>query len=133
MSDLLLKGKNPASAEGEEFFLHSADWWWDILGVLTELLGNRFPEDLVFRDGWLTPPTPHFEEKDAVEVASVIEQVAPSEKRKEVLRRMYNDDPNIEEIGDQLESRIEERDEQIEQFVAFLKASGGCGAYWHGI
>ena len=30
MSDLLLIGRAPSTSEGNEYFLHCMDWWWDI-------------------------------------------------------------------------------------------------------
>ena len=57
MSDVLLVGRAPENTVGKEFFLHCADWWYDILAVIDTLLEDRFPVEEHFeRDLLLAPP-----------------------------------------------------------------------------
>lgn len=133
MSDLLLKGKNPSKEEGKEYFLHCMDWWWDIVSVMVILLGGDVVEEAFYKDSWLTPPTPHFDADDAVFFAQVLEAATTPTRRVAALRDMYRSDPNIDWSDEDIDSVSEERDQQIQDFIAFLKSCGGCYAHWHGM
>ena len=75
MSDLLLIGRAPSTGEGNEFFLHCMDWWWDIYHVVETLLSDSFPvKELFYKDLWLAPPTPHLSQCEAHDLSGLLRE-----------------------------------------------------------
>jgi hypothetical protein len=129
MSDVLLVGRAPQGAVGKEFFLHCADWWYDILAVIDTLLADRFPVDEHFeRDLLLAPRTPHLDGQTARELADLVEEVLSSGDVEVLLKQRYRDELDVE--AELIEGHVADRVDQIGALVAFLRFSGGCDAKW---
>jgi hypothetical protein len=129
MSDVLLGGRAPAEAVGKEFFLHCADWWYDILAVIDTLLEDRFPVEEHFeRDLLLAPPTPHLDGQTARELADLLEEVLSSGDVEALLKQRYRDELDVE--AELIAGYVADRVDQIGTLVAFLRSSGGCDAKW---
>ena len=129
MSDVLLVGRAPAEAVGQEFFLQCADWWYDILAVIDTLLEDRFLVDEHFeRDLLLAPPTPHLDGQTARELADLLEEVLSSRDVEALLKQRYRDELDVE--AELIEGYVADRVDQIGTLVAFLRSSGGCDAKW---
>jgi hypothetical protein len=129
MSDVLLVGRAPQGAAGKEFFLHCADWWYDILAVIDVLLGDRFPVEEHFeRDLLIAPPTPHLDGQAARELADLLEAVVTAGDVEVFLKKRYRDELEVE--ADLIEGYVADRVDQIAALVAFLRFSGGCDAKW---
>jgi hypothetical protein len=129
MSDVLLVGRAPDKAVGKEFFLHCADWWYDILAVIDTLLEDRFPVDEHFeRDLLLAPPTPHLDGQTSRELADLLEKVMSSGDVEVLLKKRYRDELDVE--AELIEGYVADRVDQIGALVAFLRSSGGCDAKW---
>ena len=134
MSDLLLIGRAPSTSEGNEYFLHCMDWWWDIYHVVETLLSDLFPvEDIFFSDVWLAPPTPHLSKVEAHILSGLLREKVLSREAEMCLRDWYRKDPNIDDDDDAIDSLVQHRIEQIENFMTFLDACGGCKAKWYGV
>ena len=129
MSDVLLVGRAPENTVGKEFFLHCADWWYDILAVIDTLLEDQFPVDEHFeRDLLLAPPTPHLDGQTARELADLLEEVLSSGDIDALLKQRYRDELEVE--AELIEGYVADRVDQIGALVAFLRSSGGCDAKW---
>jgi hypothetical protein len=129
MSDVLLVGRAPQGAVGKEFFLHCADWWYDILAVIDTLLEGRFPVDVHFeRDLLLAPRTPHLDGQTARELADLLEEVLTAGHVAMFLEQRYRDELEVE--AELIEGYVADRVDQIGTLVAFLRSSGGCDAKW---
>ena len=133
MSDLLLVGQSPTRAVGEEFFLHCMDWWYEILQAIEACVGESYPFDALFyRDLFLAPMTPHLTGGEAANLAEILTEYRGRGELREALSRVI--DAYLEEDEmDQLADRLDERLVQVDAFIAFLGASGGCRARWHGV
>ena len=133
MSDLLLIGQAPSKSEGNEYFLHCMDWWWDIYNVVESLLSDSFPvEELFYRDMWLAPPTPHLSENEALTLSILLKEIVSSREAEICLREWYLKDQDVDSEDD-IDGRVEHRVEQIGSFIKFLESCGGCKAKWHGV
>ena len=137
MADLLLVGKNPESKQGEEYFLHCMDWWYEIVMVLQNGLQGRFALDEHFgRDLMLAPMTPTMDADDCKELGRLVSEMVSDGSAGEQLDRIYREDPLlIQETEEDLEGKIidkNQRLEQIQEFALFLDQCGGCKARWHG-
>ena len=129
MSDVLLVGRAPQGAVGKEFFLHCADWWYDILAVIDTLLEDRFPVDEHFeRDVLLAPPTPHLNGQAARELADLLEEVVTAGDVQVFLTKRFRDELDVE--AELIDGCVADRVDQIVALVAFLRSSGGCDAKW---
>ena len=134
MSDLLLIGRAPKTSEGEEYFLHCMDWWWDIYHVVETLLSDSFPvEELFYRDLWLGPPTPHLLKAEARTLSALLREKVYTREVEKCLREWYFKDPNVEDDGDVIDGWLQHRNEQIMIFIRFLDTCGGCKAKWYGV
>lgn len=132
MSDLLLVGHAPSSPEGQEFFLHCMDWWWDIYHLIERLLSDSYPVDVFFfPDMLLAPPTPHLSPIGALALSRKLEEKWVSKEIAMCLRDIFRDHPIQVEDPEELEQEIAQRLMQIREFIRFLAASGGCEARWH--
>ncbi len=136
MSDILLVGKDFELKVGEEFFLHSGDWWYEILAVINGLPKDSFPvEKYFYRDLMLTPPTPHLDVANAMKLSDELEKFVETGEARTTLMNHYNTDEIMVDYFDGDEEAKEycadERMEQIENMVDFLRASGGCHAKWY--
>ena len=133
MSDLLLIGRAPSTSEGNEYFLHCMDWWWDIYHVVETLLSDSFPvKELFYRDLWLAPPTPHLSQGEARDLSGLLREIVLSGGAEMCLREWYRNDPDIDDDGDVIDEWVQHRLEQIGSLMTFLDACGGCKAKWHG-
>ena len=134
MSDLLLIGRAPSTSEGNEYFLHCMDWWWDIYHVVETLLSDSFPvKELFYRDLWLTPPTPHLSQCEAHDLSGLLREKVLSGGAEMCLREWYRKDPDIDDDGDIIDGWVQHRLEQIGSLMTFLDVCGGCKAKWHGV
>jgi hypothetical protein len=126
MSDILLIGALPENKEGEEFYLHIEDSWWEMLFVMNNLLIGIYQMDEYFYpDKWLAPPTPHLEGKESRCLAELIDESLQNGSIESLLRKINRVNPEINEksllIGETIEGRLK----QFKQFVDFLRYSGG--------
>jgi hypothetical protein len=129
MSDVLLVGRAPEGAVGQEFFLHCADWWYDILAVIDTLLADRFPVEEHFeRDLLLAPRTPHLNGQAARELADLLEEVVTAGDVQVFLTKRFRDELDVE--AELVDGSVADRVGQIAALVAFLRSSGGCDAKW---
>jgi len=138
MSDLLLVGLNPESKQGEEYFLHCMDWWYEIVMVLQQRLEGRFAFDEHFRrDMMLALPTPTLGEEDCKELGKLVSEMVRDGSAEAQLERIYREDPFLiqaqEEDPDGLHLDPMHRLEQIRELAIFLDQCGGCKAKWHGV
>ena len=135
MSDILLVGLSPRSDDGKEFFLHCGDYWVDILEVIYALTDKVFPaENYMFRDSWLSPPTPHLDGDGALILSAQIERIIKNGSAREHLENYYRTDPLQVEYFNGVEEHLvetaNERLRQLEELGLFLESSGGCKANW---
>ena len=135
MSDILLVGLKPASEEGKEYFLHCADYWVDILEVIYALTDDSFPvENYMYRDSWLALPTPHLNGHGASMLSLEIEKIIEDGSARSHLEQYYRKDPLSTDYfaGDEehLVYTLNERLQQLDELVLFLRSSGGCRASW---
>ena len=129
MSDVLLVGRARQGAVGKEFFLHCADWWYDILAVIDTLLADRFPVEEHFeRDLLLAPRTPHLDCQTARELADLLEEVVTAGDVQVFLKKRYRDELDVE--AELVDGSVADRVDQLAALVAFLRSSGGCDAKW---
>ena len=135
MADLLLVGKNPESKQGEEFFLHCMDWWYEIVKVLQNGLQGRFAFDEHFRrDLMLALITPTMGRDDCKELSRLVLEIVNDGSAEEHLERLYREDPLLIQAQEEFPEGFdkEHRIEQIQEFALFLDQCGGCKAKWHG-
>jgi len=138
MADISIKGFSPKSSAGEEFYLHTTDWWMDILYLFDDLVPEDQEIDEYFvRECMFCPITPWVEEEEAKKLAEVIDKYLNDEVVRDYLLDKYSIDPlyvdyfdNDEEM---MQESINERLEQLKDFSSFLKESGGCRANWYGM
>jgi hypothetical protein len=134
MSDLLLVGESPSGDVGKEYFLHCMDWWIDILQVIEACLDASYPFDAIFyRDLFLAPMTPHLSGEEAKTLAGILDECRERGELEQVVRQVISAGLYEEDDEDDLESRVEDRLDQIDRFITFLRACGGCRARWHGV
>ncbi len=138
MSDILIEGFKPKSELGKEFYLHSTDYWYEILEVFDEFIPvNAQLDDFLFKECILCPRTPYLEENDAIEFSCILEKYLLKDSIKAFLLKMYKEDPlyidYFEGDCEYMNESASERTGQIFSFISFLKASGGCRAKWDGI
>lgn len=136
MSDLLLVGTSPTSEEGKEFFLHSTDWWWDILEVFNILLKDIYPVDKYFvRESPLALPTPSMNAEESLIFSVLVENILKDGSASACLRKIYKEHPwLVDYYGDDEElinDNIIQRSDQLEKFAGFLKSCGGCTVKWY--
>lgn len=133
MSDLLLVGQSPSEDVGKEFFLHCMDWWFEILEAIEVCVDESYPFDALFyRDLFLAPMTPHLTGGEAKNLAEILAGCRQRGELGAVLERVIA--ASLEEDDrDSLEFRFDERVSQVDEFIAFLGACGGCRAKWHGV
>ena len=135
MADLLLVGKNPESKQGEEYFLHCMDWWYEIVMVLQNALQGRFAFDEHFRrDLMLAPMTPTMSREDCKELSRLVSEIVNDGSAGEQLERLYREDPLLIQAQEEFPGGLdkEHRLEQMQEFALFLDQCGGCQAKWHG-
>ena len=135
MSDILIVGHAPLSDDGQEFFLHSTDWWFEILHVIEDLFSDRFPVNNLFsRDHDFAPPTPHLDADLSYELSLLLFEGIENGKARASLNRSYREDPILvnyfEGDEDQIDASLDERMKHLEEFAQFLKQCGGCSARW---
>jgi hypothetical protein len=135
MSDILLVGLKPGSNEGKEFFLHCADYWFDIVEVLGALTNETFPlENYMHQDSALAPPTPQLGAYAAFIVALQIDRITRDGSARAHLEHYYRTGPFPVDYfeGDEelIAATVAERLEQLDKLARFLKSSGGCRAKW---
>lgn len=136
MSDVLLIGKKPESKVGEEYFLHSGDWWYELLEVINGLPEESFPvEKYFYRDLFIAPVTPHLDAENAAKLADELNKFIESGEALTVLINHYNTDEIMLDYFEGDEEKKEycadERLQQLKAMLQFLKASGGCHAKWY--
>ena len=133
MSDLLLVGQSPSEDVGKEFFLHCMDWWLEILQAIEACVGDAYPfEALFYRDLFLAPMTPHLSGPEAWRLGNILKDCGESGALRQALESAvsaYRDD----EEPDALEEIVDDRMAQLDAFIDFLGACGGCRAKWHGV
>lgn len=133
MSDLLLVGQSPTPTVGEEFFLHCMDWWHEILQAIEACVDESYPFDAIFyRDLFLAPMTPHLTDGEAKNLAEMLGECRQRGELAKTLERVIAASLDEDE-KDWLEDRLGERLSQVDAFISFLGASGGCRAKWHGV
>lgn len=133
MSDLLLVGESPKKGVGEEFFLHCMDWWHEILQTIQACVDESYPFDEIFyRDIFLAPKAPHLTGKEAEELAEILDECRNRGDLVETLTHVISASLDEDE-PDTLSDRLEERLSQFENFIEFLRASGGYRAKWYGV
>jgi hypothetical protein len=140
MSDLLLVGQSPSQEAGKEYFLHCMDWWIDIVRAIERCLASTYLfEDRFYSDLFLAPLTPHLSGDEAEKLARVLKvRRGNGDLRWAVVREIeaYPDD-YFDGCGEQAQAAfddtVEERMDQVDDFITFLEASGGCRAKWHGV
>ena len=133
MSDLLLVGESPTQAVGKEYFLHCMDWWYEILQAIEACVDESYPFDALFyRDLFLAPKTPHLTGGEAANLAEILTKCRRCGELRKVLSRViaaYLEEDEEDRFADRLDERLV----QVDAFIAFLGASGGCRARWHGV
>jgi len=137
MADILIVGKRPGSEEGKEYFLHSTDWWLEILEVITSLFGSVAPiGDWFVRELMLAPLSPHMNAEESRRLSALLKTALEDGSAEASLEKYYRESPLMVDYfeGDEelLESNKEHRIDQIREFAKFLEACGGCEAKWHG-
>ena len=138
MSDLLLVGLNPESKQGEEYFLHCMDWWYEIVMVLQQRLEGRFAFDEHFRrDMMLALPTPTMGEEDSNELGKLVSAMVRYGSAYAQLERIFLEDPFLIQAQEEdpygLFLYPTHRLEQIRALSIFVDQCGGCKAKWHGL
>lgn len=139
MSDLLLVGQSPSGEVGKEYFLHCMDWWIDIVRAIERCLSDAYPfADHFYSDLFLAPLTPHLSASDATQLAAELEKHHETGRLRQSIvaevestRAVFVDEPPLDD--EEIEERVEERMAQVDEFIAFLGASGGCRAKWYGV
>lgn len=132
MSDLLLVGHAPSSPEGQEFFVHCMDWWWDIYDVIKRLLSDSYLVDVFFfPDMPLAPPTPHLSPGAALALSHKLDEKYKSGEIELYLHDIFRENPIRIEDPEELEDGITQRLTQIREFIRFLAECGGCEARWN--
>jgi hypothetical protein len=140
MSDLLLVGQSPSQDVGKEYFLHCMDWWIDIVRAIERCLSASYPfEDQFYSDLWLAPLTPHLSGADAEKLAHELKARRENGDLRQAIVREIETYPEDyfdgfgEEANVAFDETVEERMAQVDEFIAFLGASGGCRAKWYGV
>ena len=134
MSDILLVGHAPSADAGKEYFLHCMDWWVDIVSAIEELADESYPfHEVFYRDHFLAPMSPHLNGAQACRLAEFLTERRDEGDLNQVLDRILTEyiDEDDEEREEILEDRICERMAQIDEFIEFLQACGGCQAQWY--
>ena len=133
MSDLLLVGQSPSEGVGKEFFLHCMDWWFEILEAIEACVDESYPFDALFyRNLFLAPMTPHLTGGEAKNLAEILSACRQRGELGEALSRVIEATLDEDE-KDSLEDRLDERLSQVDVFITFLEACGGCRAKWQGV
>jgi hypothetical protein len=138
MADILIKGLNPKSEDGKEYYLHSTDWWVEIVNLIEDLIPEEHQVAEYFvRECIICPKTPLIDGEESVQLSKAIGKYLSIDAiNKYLLAKYQNDDLYIEYfLGDKdlMTDHINERVEQLEKFSNFLKNSGGCRVKWHGM
>ena len=66
MSDWLLLGVDPRDESGREFYVHTAEEWFDIVELIASALANQFPIDPDY-------PLGHLEDGDCLTLAGILD------------------------------------------------------------
>jgi len=133
MSDLLLVGDAPGERVGEEYFLPCMDWWYQIVWAIEALVDESFPfNELFFEDMFLAPITPHLDRAQASRLAKLLKDNRESGKLGQeldrILRESIDDGDESQQII--LKEYMDERKNQVDEFIVFLDSCGGCRAKW---
>jgi hypothetical protein len=70
---------------------------------------------------------------EAHTLSGLLREKVLSREAEMCLRDWYSKDQNIDEDDDAIDSMVQHRIEQIESFMMFLDACGGCKAKWYGV
>jgi hypothetical protein len=107
MSDWLLQGVDPRGPAGREFYLHTADEWFDIVAIVDQMLRPFFPLPNDNPLGWL-------EDRDCLKLADHLDFFIDSGIAAEFLEknRAYR---GVETLTL----------DNLRKFSSFLKACGG--------
>ena len=137
MSDWLLQGVDPRALDGREFYLHTADDWFDILMVVDVLLPDRFPlqDDI---------PLGYLEDHECQTLATLLDELIDANATRDLLdlqftveaeNRFDDDDGRIfidPDTGQpvdfkrqRIEGRIDGCVDNLRRFSLFLKSCGG--------
>ena len=134
MADIEFVGHAPRTDLGNVFNIDS-DWWYVVIEVINGLMKDKFPVDERFyEDCIFCPPTPHFDDTESLNFSAELSCIIDSGSVKAFLKNYYDNDPLYIEYfdGDQEEItfNINERIDEMEALVKFLKDCGGCDTNW---
>lgn len=138
MADILIVGSKPKSKMGKEFFLHSTDWWYEILDVLDAILPEEDSLDnFLVTECLLCPRTPFLEYGESLMFGEILEKHLTDNKVRSFLMKLYQENQMyidyFESDLEYMENSVQERIDQINEFINFLKECGGCRAKWYGM
>jgi hypothetical protein len=116
------------------------DWWVDIVRVLESCLESSYPfEDYFYSDLFLAPLTPHLSGAEAKTLAGRLKLLREKGDLRNAMIRVIERYPEdyFDDLGEEaqaaFEDTVDERMSQLDEFIAFLEASGGCRAKWYGV
>lgn len=107
MSDWLLQGVDPKNPDGREFYLHTADEWFDIVAIVDHALRPFFPLQPDNPLGWL-------EERDCLRLADHLDYFLDSGIAAEFLQK----NRSFSRVADLTL-------DNLRTFSSFLKSCGG--------
>ena len=134
MADIQIIGAAPKSSEGKEFYLHSTDWWWEIIEVFKKLLKDDY-EKYFIRESFLAMPTPSMDDEESFKFSVLVDNIMKDGTVSTCLRKIYKEEEClVDYYGDDeklIDDGINHRIEQIKEFTKFLKSCGGCSVNWN--